>query len=125
MQVDQFARAFLGQADERHVAAEAGAVDEQVDRPGPQAGGDRRQGGAVGQVGCHHLDRRARFLLEPPGQLLQPLAPARHHYQVVPLASETLRVGLADARRGARHQPTELHHSLLKQGRSGDSETAA
>ena len=93
-------------ADEDLVHPEAGVVDEQVD--GPRRVGeprlDRRELGAIAQVGDEHLDRDPVPLLELGGEGREALAVPRDEHEVV-----APRRGLpcelrADPRRTARDE---------------------
>ena len=64
----------------------------------------RRQLACISQVGRQRRHGRAMLALQALGQLVQPLAAARHDDEIMSVAGKPLGKGRANARRGAGDQ---------------------
>ncbi len=87
--------------DEGAVATDARVVDDQVERRGGGARGDRVDARFARQIGDQHLDLGLVRGAEALRERLQPIAPAGDDDEVVAGRGELLGKGLSDARGGA------------------------
>jgi chromosome partitioning protein len=108
-----------GVVEEAVLEAEAGVVDQQVDRPVAvgEPGLDRRELGAVGEVGDQHLDLHLVGAAQLLGHLLEAGGVTRHEDEVVAAGGELDGVLVADA--GGRAGDQGSAHAPSISGRAG------